>query len=94
MQSSEPRFRPSIGKDAGVSTKQKQNAGSIDSNSDSRVADHRDRFSGVLSIACGGILAGGFYAVVYATAWAPLQRYFLGHPVAVRPLLVSKRNSR
>ncbi|MCA9140205.1 MAG: MotA/TolQ/ExbB proton channel family protein [Planctomycetales bacterium] len=63
--------------------KQKQNAGSIDSNSDSRVADHRDRFSGVLSIACGGILAGGFYAVVYATAWAPLQRYFLGHPVAV-----------
>ena len=28
-------------------------------------------------------MAGGFYAVVYATAWAPLQRYFLGHPVAV-----------
>ncbi len=31
----------------------------------------------------GVLFAAAFYAVVYAVPWAPLQRYFLGHPVAV-----------
>lgn len=66
-----------------MSKKQKQNAGNIDSNSDSRVADHGDRFSGAFAIVGGLVLAGGFYALVYATQWAYLERYFLGHPVAI-----------
>ena len=31
----------------------------------------------------GMLVAGGFYALVWASGWAPLERYFLGHPVAV-----------
>lgn len=31
----------------------------------------------------GILVAGGFYAVVATVPWAPLQRYFLGHPVAI-----------
>lgn len=69
----------------------KQNAGKVDSsrkkkndsNSDSRVADHRSRLSGIVAIIGGLVLAGIFYAVVYLTSWGPLERYFLGHPVAI-----------
>lgn len=66
-----------------MSKKQTQQARINDSNSDSRVADHRDRLSGAVGILGGGILSGLFYAVVIWTSWAPLQRYFLGHPVAI-----------
>ncbi len=31
----------------------------------------------------GILAAGAFYAIVYTTRWEPLERYFLGHPVAV-----------
>ncbi len=31
----------------------------------------------------GMLLAFGFYAIVLTVSWAPMQRYFLGHPVAV-----------
>ncbi|QEG02066.1 MotA/TolQ/ExbB proton channel family protein [Stieleria maiorica] len=66
-----------------MSKTESQNAGKFDSNQDSRVADHRDRLSGILAVAGGGVLAGLFYGVVYATSWGPLERYFLGHPVAI-----------
>ncbi|MCO8120308.1 MotA/TolQ/ExbB proton channel family protein [Stieleria sp. TO1_6] len=38
---------------------------------------------GLLVIIGGVALSAGFYGVVFATQWAPLERYFLGHPVAV-----------
>ncbi len=31
----------------------------------------------------GILLAGALYAVVLVSGWAPLERYFLGHPVAI-----------
>ena len=34
-------------------------------------------------LAVGLVGTGAFYAVVHAANWAPLNRYFLGHPVAV-----------
>jgi biopolymer transport protein ExbB/TolQ len=69
----------------------KQNAGNegssstshIDSISDSRVADRRQSVGGAIAVVGGGVLSGIFYTIVYATAWAPLERYFLGHPVAI-----------
>ncbi len=33
--------------------------------------------------ALGIVFSGMLYAVIYLTGWAPLERYFLGHPVAV-----------
>lgn len=36
-----------------------------------------------LAIAGGVLLAGLFYGIVYLTGWGPLERYFLGHPVAI-----------
>lgn len=36
-----------------------------------------------LAALTGTALNAGFYSLVYATAWQPLQRYFLGHPVAI-----------
>ena len=66
-----------------MSKPETRNADKFDSNSDSRVADHGDRYQGAIALVGGGLLAGGFYGVVYVTAWAPLQRYFLGHPVAI-----------
>ncbi|QDV87893.1 MotA/TolQ/ExbB proton channel family protein [Planctomycetes bacterium TBK1r] len=66
-----------------MSKTESQNAGKFDSNQDSRVADHRDRLSGIVAVAGGGVLAGVFYAVIYVTQWAALERYFLGHPVAI-----------
>ena len=36
-----------------------------------------------LPLALGGLLSGVFYVVVVLANWEPLQRYFLGHPVAV-----------
>jgi biopolymer transport protein ExbB/TolQ len=54
-----------------------------DSNGDSRSADHRSRLSGFVAIVGGLVLSGSFYAVVFLSSWAPLERYFLGHPVAV-----------
>ncbi len=38
---------------------------------------------GVLPLIAGGVVSAWFYAVAYFVPWAPLQRYFLGHPVAV-----------
>ncbi len=48
----------------------------------SQTTETRSRV-GLLSVAAGIGVAGLFYAVVHFTAWPPLQRYFLGHPVAV-----------
>ena len=56
---------------------------SVDSTRDSRVAGHSDRLTGVLTMVCGLALSGGFYSLVYTTSWAPLKRYFAGHPVAI-----------
>lgn len=36
-----------------------------------------------LAALTGTALNAGFYSLVYATSWQPLQRYFLGHPVAI-----------
>lgn len=38
---------------------------------------------GVASISLGILGAGLFYGVAYVFPWPPIQRYFLGHPVAV-----------
>ncbi|WP_419188095.1 MotA/TolQ/ExbB proton channel family protein [Stieleria bergensis] len=48
-----------------------------------RKADRSEQRRGVLAIVAGLALTGGFYAVVFATGWSALERYFLGHPVAV-----------
>jgi biopolymer transport protein ExbB/TolQ len=37
----------------------------------------------VLAAVLGSTLSIGFYSVVLIVPWAPLRRYFLGHPVAV-----------
>jgi biopolymer transport protein ExbB/TolQ len=50
---------------------------------DSRVAGHGDRLTAVLTMLSGGLLAGAFYTLVFASSWAPLKRYFAGHPVAI-----------
>ena len=50
---------------------------------DARVVEHRDGLAGALAIAAGILFSGVFYAVVLVSSWAPLQRYFLGHPVAI-----------
>lgn len=80
-----------IGKDAGVSDSNSVNAGnlgepnqtSFDSTKDSRVADHGDRWTGLLTMVGGAALSAAFYGVVYSTSWTPLRRYFAGHPVAI-----------
>jgi biopolymer transport protein ExbB/TolQ len=38
---------------------------------------------GLLPLVVGGVIAAVFYGMVHVTSWAPLERYFLGHPVAV-----------
>ncbi|MGI9470376.1 MAG: MotA/TolQ/ExbB proton channel family protein [Rubripirellula sp.] len=37
----------------------------------------------ILATVLGAALGAGFYGLVYSAPWAPLKRYFLGHPVAV-----------
>lgn len=61
----------------------KVNTDGSDRMRDSRVVGHSDRWTGVLTMLCGGALAGAFYTLVYTTSWSPLKRYFAGHPVAV-----------
>lgn len=39
--------------------------------------------SPLLTTMLGTGLSGAFYAIVYTVPWSPLQRYFLGHPIAV-----------
>ena len=39
--------------------------------------------TGIVSATLGVVLSSAFYGLVWAIPWAPLQRYFLGHPVAV-----------
>ena len=39
--------------------------------------------SGTWASSLGVLVAGLFYLIVYFVPWQPLQRYFLGHPVAV-----------
>lgn len=46
-------------------------------------AEHNVAGNSVLAALLGAAMAVGFYAVVWSAPWAPLQRYFLGHPVAV-----------
>ena len=45
--------------------------------------EHRAAGNPVLATILGAALGVGFYGLVYAAPWAPLKRYFLGHPVAV-----------
>lgn len=45
--------------------------------------EHRAAGNPVLATVLGAALGAGFYGLVYAAPWAPLKRYFLGHPVAV-----------
>ncbi|WP_161604380.1 MotA/TolQ/ExbB proton channel family protein [Roseiconus nitratireducens] len=47
-----------------------------------------DQAGGVFAVAAGGLLTAGFYAAVVFSGWPPLQRYFLGHPVAVAATLL------
>lgn len=58
-----------------------------DNESDSRISTKPIDEIGVLEkltpLAVGLIGTGAFYAVVEAANWGPLNRYFLGHPVAV-----------
>lgn len=42
-----------------------------------------DSRQGIASASLGVLLAGGFYAIAVFVPWPPLQRYFLGHPVAI-----------
>lgn len=60
-----------------------QNAGKFDSNSVIRVGHRGGGLSGIAAIGGGVVLSGLFYGLVFLTSWAPLERYFLGHPVAV-----------
>ena len=39
--------------------------------------------SSVVAALLGAALTIGFYVLVFLAPWQPLQRYFLGHPVAV-----------
>ncbi|MCC9599674.1 MotA/TolQ/ExbB proton channel family protein [Stieleria sp. JC731] len=41
------------------------------------------QWMGPIALIAGGVLSGVFYAVVLSVPWAPLKRYFLGHPVAI-----------
>ncbi len=65
-----------------------QSAKSFDSESSQKIAtggpaDVQDpRNTGLMSATLGVVFAACFYAVVWFIPWAPLQRYFLGHPVA------------
>ncbi len=88
---------PSTGKDAGVSNFQTQNAGhsktSRSTSSKNPGAGSIDKAggwaavlqkaSGAIAVTCGLLASAAFYAVVLLSGWAPLERYFLGHPVAV-----------
>ena len=47
-----------------------------------QLSESRSKF-GWISGGGGCLAAGVFYAAVYLIAWPPLNRYFLGHPVAV-----------
>ncbi|WP_436716790.1 MotA/TolQ/ExbB proton channel family protein [Roseiconus lacunae] len=38
---------------------------------------------GPIALAAGGVVAGLFYGIVLTVRWGPLQRYFMGHPVAI-----------
>ena len=45
--------------------------------------EHRAAGNPILATVLGTALGAGFYGIVYTAPWAPLKRYFLGHPVAV-----------
>jgi biopolymer transport protein ExbB/TolQ len=48
------------------------------------IAPEQQRVAGDwLAGVIGAALAGGFYLIVELVQWGPLQRYFLGHPVAI-----------
>ncbi|MEO1524486.1 MAG: MotA/TolQ/ExbB proton channel family protein [Planctomycetota bacterium] len=40
-------------------------------------------FVGPLALILGGSASGLFYGLIYLASWGPLERYFLGHPVAI-----------
>jgi biopolymer transport protein ExbB/TolQ len=42
----------------------------------------------MLAMVLGLLLSVGFYAIVWMVQWAPLDRYFLGHPVAVATVVM------
>ncbi|WP_413433105.1 MotA/TolQ/ExbB proton channel family protein [Crateriforma spongiae] len=50
---------------------------------DNDLPDSPVESGGVLPICFGILAAGAFYAAAYVLPWAPIQRYFLGHAVAV-----------
>jgi biopolymer transport protein ExbB/TolQ len=43
----------------------------------------RNGGSPLLAAALGMVLSGGFYAIITAINYLPLNRYFLGHPIAI-----------
>ncbi|MEM0925393.1 MAG: MotA/TolQ/ExbB proton channel family protein, partial [Planctomycetota bacterium] len=51
--------------------------------SDSRITRGGGQIAGLAAMVSGVGLSAGFYAVVFSSGWAPLQRYFAGHPVAI-----------
>ena len=57
-----------------------ENRGVIDRAGDSEA---RSAGNSVLAATLGITMAAGFYGIACTVPWAPLQRYFLGHPVAV-----------
>ncbi|MGB7347711.1 MAG: MotA/TolQ/ExbB proton channel family protein [Pirellulaceae bacterium] len=38
---------------------------------------------GMMPLIAGGLVSAIFYGIVYVVPWEPMERYFLGHPVAV-----------
>ncbi|TWT83158.1 MotA/TolQ/ExbB proton channel family protein [Planctomycetes bacterium CA13] len=52
-------------------------------NDGSTVSGGTAAYGGIAWGSLGVLAAAGFYAVVKLTAWPPMERYFLGHPVAV-----------
>ena len=47
------------------------------------VTENQPAASSWFAILAGLGLAAGFYIAVHFIRWAPLNRYFLGHPVAI-----------
>lgn len=71
-----------------ASRTQPASAGNLDGDShltalDARQSEASTSGNALLAAALGMVLAGGFYALLGAIDYAPMQRYFLGHPVAI-----------
>ena len=53
------------------------------SNIDDLPSEDGDAFGGPVALILGGLCSGLFYGAIYLTSYGPLERYFLGHPVAI-----------